>query len=410
MAPDLQPVDGAQHGPLFDPFSEEFRRDPYPMYRRIRESRPFHWHPAGFWVASRYADCEAILRDRRFRTVDPRSWQAQLEVPAGAEATQALQGYLERTMLFAPPSLHRRYRNPLNRAFAPRVVEARRKQVRAIADRLIDAMPAQGRFDFMQAFASPFPILVVADLLGVPVPDQSRIAAWLHTISPILDPWQRPDAIEAAAASMRQMDAFLRSLLRARRARPESDLISLMQEPAEDGTTLTEDELVANIGFILTAGHETATHLLGNGLWLLQRTGAWELLQREPAIAASAVEEILRFEPPAQMTLREALEPVFLGNRRIDQGRRVVLLLGAANHDPAVFPDPERFDPRRAPNAHLAFSAGAHYCLGAAVAQIEGQEAFRALAERVPTLRLDGEGRWQATITMRGFHTLPVVR
>lgn len=408
MTPEPELGEGALHGLLFDPFSEEFRADPYPLYRRLREQRPFHWHPAGFWVASRHEDCGSVLRDRRFRTVDPRAWQTELQVQASPQATHFLQAYLGRTMLFASPAAHQRYRGPLNRAFAPKVVEQRRHRIRAIADRLIDAFPVSGRFDFMEAFASPFPIHAVADLLGVPIEHHGRIAAWSRTISPILDPLQRPEAIEAASASMAEFDSFMRALLRRRQSRPEADLISIMQEPAEDGTVLTEDELVANIGFILAAGHGTATHLLGNGLWLLQRSRSWDQVGGTASSLASTIDEILRYEPPAQMTVREATEPVFLAGRRIETGRRIVVLLGAANRDPAVFPDPETFDPRRSPNPHLAFSAGPHYCLGAALAQIEGQEAFSALRRRAPTLHLEGEGGWQQTITMRGFRTLPV--
>lgn len=398
------------HGLLFDPFSEAFRSDPYPIYRKLRETRPFHYHPAGFWVASRYADCDGVLRDRRFRTVDPHAWQTELQVQATPKATQFLQDYLSRTMLFASPPAHLRYRRPLNRAFAPKVVEQRRARIREIAETLIQRFPGSGTFDFMEAFASPFPILLVADLLGVPVEDQARIAAWSRTISPILDPLQRPEAIEAAAATMAEFDAYMRGLLRRRRIRPEGDLISIMQEPAEDGTILTEDELVANIGFILAAGHGTATHLMGNGLWLLQRHGAWAELRTDRSFLPTAVDEVLRCEPPAQMTVREAMEPVFVADRRIEKGRRIVVLIGAANRDPAVFPNPESFDPRRKPNEHLAFSAGVHYCLGAALARIEGEEAFGALLDHAPTLRLAGDGSWQRTITMRGFRRLPVAR
>lgn len=357
-------------------------------------------------MASRYEDCRAILRDRRFRTVDPRAWQSALQVEAAPEASRRVQEFMGRTMLFASPAAHGRLRQPLNHAFSPRVIEARRPRIRAIAEELASRLPTSGGFDFMAHFASPFPIHVVAELLGYPMEDREQVVAWIHTGASLLDPIQRPEAVESSARAMEAFAAYTRALLRRRRG-PQEDLISLMQEPAEDGSVLTEDELVANIAFILAAGHETTAHLIGNGVWLLEREGLWDSLPSEARALGGVVGEILRFEPPVQMTIREAMEPVFVANRRVEKGRRVVALLGAANRDPAAFAEPDRFRPERSPNEHLAFSAGAHYCLGASLATVEGQEALAALRRVAPTLRLEGEGTWQPTITMRGFERLP---
>lgn len=399
------------HTVLYDPFSDDFRSDPYPVYHRLRKEHPMYWHPAGFWIATRYADCNTILRDRRFLTVDPRAWQGDLVVQAAPEDTKVLQTELRRTMLFAAPEDHQRYRGPLNRAFAPRVVEQRRHRARAVANRLIDRFPRGRPFDFMALFASPFPILFIADLFGVPPEDQQRVADWSRTISPILDPASRPDAISQASRTIREFHEYMDRMLRDREEHPTDDLLSLMQQPSEDGSVLSRAELVANVGFVLAAGHGTATHLMGNGLWtLLRHPPVWEELQRTPGVPLATIQEILRYESPAQMTMREPTESIPVGGRLIQKGRRVLVMLGAANRDPAAFPEPDRFDPKRTPNDHLAFSGGSHYCLGAAIAAIEGQEAFGALLQRVPGLRLVENGwEWQRTITMRGFRSLQVV-
>lgn len=378
--------------------------DPYPLYAQLRHRGGLLPHPSGLWIAPRYAECERILRDRRFATVDPRSWQAD----AAPEAESPLREAMRRALLFASPTDHARIRGRLAHSLTPKAVEVLRPGIRALAEGLLAPALRAESFDLIAEYASPLPVLVMADLLGIPAQDRERFADWSRAVAPVLDPVVPPEGLLRATTALREFSVYIARLVEERRRSPTGDLLSRLAEPGGEGERLTEAEVVANCGFLLAAGHETTTSLIGNGVLALARNvGAWDALVADPALVPSAVEELLRYDAPVQMTARRALEDVEVAGVPLRAGRRILLLLGSANHDPERFTLPERLDLARRDNAHLSFGAGAHFCLGAALARVEAQVAFEVLLERAPRLEVQsGPVTWSQTVSLRGPRAL----
>ncbi|HUM17589.1 MAG TPA: cytochrome P450 [Candidatus Nitrosotalea sp.] len=395
-------------GDLFDPLSPAFYADPYPAYRRLRETDPVWLSPLGLWILTGYDDCVMSLRDPRFGRD---GFEAILSAQYGEESEP---GRLPRSMLFRDPPDHTRLRSLVNRAFTPRVIEGMREQIEGVVHRLLDRVQGRGQMDVIADLAYPLPVTVICDMLGVPVADHEQIRAWssdtIRSLDAIGIP-SDPSIIERGRAGRRGIAEYFRGLLPERRRHPRADLLSSLIAAEEQGDRLTEGELLATCVLLFIAGHETTVNLIGNGLLaLLQHPDQLERLRREPGLISRAVEELLRFDSPVQRTARITNAEVELGGKTIPKGAFVVTAIGAANRDPAHFPDPDRLDIARADNRHIAFGFGIHFCLGAPLARVEGQLAIGALLERMPRLRLAGpERQWRESSTLRGLKALPVV-
>jgi cytochrome P450 len=270
----------------------------------------------------------------------------------------------------------------------------------------------RGRMDLIADFAFPLPIIVIAELLGVPAADRDMLRAWSADLTQGVNPGASSEALERVERSVDRFDAYIGAIIEERRREPRSDLISDLLHAQETGDHLSMEEMLATCRLILSAGHETTVNLIGNGtLALLRHPEQRAALAQDPSLLPGAVEELLRYDSPVQLTLRFALEPTVLGGQAVSRGDLVIVLVGAANHDPEVFSAPARLDLRRE-NArdHLSFGAGAHYCLGAALARLEGQIAIGALLRRLPRLALASEAlSWRPNPVLRGVESLPVL-
>ena len=306
-----------------------------------------------------------------------------------------------RAFLSLNPPDHTRLRRLVAKAFTPRMVERLAPRIEEITASLLDGV--RGEFDLMTSLAKPLPVEVIAELLGVPLDDRERFAAWSHAMARALDPpfLQHPDTVEPAVKARQSFVAYFRSLADQRRREPGDDLLSALVAVSDAGDVLSEGELLVTLTLLLIAGHETTTNLIGNGvLALLRHDGLGA------APPDRVVEEVLRYDSPVQLTARTALRDTELGSFAVPAGSQVIVLIGAANRDPSTGGD--TFDPTRTPGRHLAFGQGIHFCLGAPLARLEGRIVFRELARRMPQLKLAADPKWTATTTLRGLATLPV--
>jgi pimeloyl-[acyl-carrier protein] synthase len=391
----------------FDPFLPEFNADPYPFYHRLREADPVHRSPLGFWVLTRYDDCVMVLRDPRFGRA---GFEGVLESVYGNTVEQ---GRLPTSMLFRDPPDHTRLRGLVSRAFTPRVVEALRPRIQQIVDGLLDRVQSAGRMEVISDLAYPLPVIVISEMLGVPEEDRERIKQWSADIARSLDAIglpTDPEIVDRGRTGRRAIGDYFRSLIPDRKKRPRGDLLSLLIEAEEQGDKLSEGELLATCVLLYIAGHETTVNLIGNGLLaLLRHPKELERLRDEPSLIQSAVEELLRYDGPVQRTARITNADVELGEHKIPKGSMVVPVIGAANRDPAHFPDPDRLDVSRPDNRHIAFGFGIHFCLGAPLARLEGQITLGTLLHRLPRLALSTERpEWRESQVLRGLKALPV--
>lgn len=383
-----------------DLFSPDFVADPYPAYRALQATGP-RWMPianltGGAWVVSRYDDVVAVLKETRTAK--------DLARLVPEEQLWAL----DRSMLFRDPPDHTRLRSLASQAFTPAAVRDLEPRIARIAGELLAEMKPAGAADFMSAFALPLPIVVIAELLGVPTADRERFHAWSSVV--VSD---APD-VEAQLTWQEAADAmveYFAALLHARRRQPQQDLISGLIQARDADDRLSEQELVGTCILLLIAGHETTVNLLGNGLLtLLRHPAQLALLQANPELLPTAIEEMLRFESPVQRaTFRVVAEDFEVGGATLRKGQELTTYLGAANRDPAQFPAAERFDLRRQPNRHVAFGLGIHFCLGAPLARAEARIGFDQLLQTLPDLRLAGEPAWNQNTFIRGLRRLPIV-
>ena len=394
----------------FNPFLPEVHEDPYPLYHRLRAEDPVHRSPLGFWVLTRHADVLALLRDPRLSR-DPRRSQRVEQLRASAELDELLAAEeAAPSMLFVDPPDHTRLRTLVNKAFTPVAVERLRPRVEAIVAELLDRVAGAGAMDVVEDLAYPLPVTVICELFGVPEADRDRFRAWSRGLVHLLDPLVAEDALERALRARLALRGYLRELIADRRAHPAGDLLTALIAAEDEGHQLSEAELVSMCVLLLVAGHETTVNLIANGLLALVRDpGARARLQADPTLAGTAVEELLRYDSPVQFTSRHALEDLDIGGRHIHAGETVVAVLGAANRDPAQFPDPDRLDIARADNRHVAFGMGIHFCLGAPLARVEGQIAINTLVRRLPKLALATERpEHRQSLTLRGLKALTV--
>jgi cytochrome P450 len=309
------------------------------------------------------------------------------------------------------PPRHTRLRRLVNRAFTPRMVESLKPRIQAIVDELLAEVRPQRRMDLIHALAYPLPVVVIAELLGIPSADRERFKHWSDTLAVLLDPLQAAGGLIACQSAFEEMAAYLRDIADARRQAPRDDLISALVAIEDQGDALSGTELVALCGLILGAGHETTTNLIANAvLALLRHPQERRRLQDDPSLIGNAVEEFLRYDSPVQATDRVVLaDDVELDGRRLQRGNVVLCLLGAANRDPARYREPDRLDLTRPDIEHLAFGRGPHFCLGAALARAEAQIAIPALLRAFPDLDGDRAPRhWKKSIVLRGPTALEV--
>jgi pimeloyl-[acyl-carrier protein] synthase len=394
--------------------SPEIYSDPYPIYHQLREQDPVHWSDVwGCWVLTRYADVVTVLRDyRRFTNVGriaafldqlPESVRAQIR-PLYANFTTGMPN--------TDPPEHTRVRGLVNKAFSARVVESMRPRVQAIVDGLLDQAESGGSMEVIGDLAYPLPAIVIAETLGVPAADRDQFKAWSDDIV-AFHGTGRPhiETIKKSTAALLETKAWLLQLIEARRRQPEDDLISALVAAEERGDMLNQTELVATCITLLTAGHETTTGLIGNGLLaLLRHPDQLRKLRENPTMIGTAVEEFLRFDTSFLRAWRLTAEDVEIGGQPIPKGQTLSLMLGAANRDPAQFEDPDRLDITREPNLHTSFGWGIHFCAGAPLARREAEIAFTTLLRRFPRLELDEAGvEWQQNNTFHNLNSLPVI-
>ena len=394
--------------------SPEIYSDPYPIYHQLREQDPVHWSDVwGCWVLTRYADVVTVLRDyRRFTNVGriaafldqlPESVRAQIR-PLYANFTTGMPN--------TDPPEHTRVRGLVNKAFTARVVEGMRPRVQEIVDSLLDQAECDSAIEVIGDFAYPLPAIVIAETLGVPAADRDQFKEWSDDIV-AFHGTGRPhiETIMKSTAALLETKEWLLRLIEARRKQPEDDLISALVAAEERGEMLNETELVATCITLLTAGHETTTGLIGNGLLaLLRHPDQLRKLREDPALIGTAVEEFLRFDTSFLRAWRLTAEDVEIGGQRIPKGQTLSLMLGAANRDPAQFEHPDRLDITREPNLHTSFGWGIHFCAGAPLARREAEIAFTTLLRRFPRLTLDEDGvEWQQNNTFHNLKSLPVI-
>jgi cytochrome P450 len=395
---------------VYNPYLPGVLADPYPHYRQLRAEAPAHWSPIGFWVFTRFADGAAIIQDRNFAMVAPGEWSEMLDYRYEGAAPEKVRDSLGRMMLFKNPPDHTRLRGLVSKAFTARAIEGLRARIGEIVTELLRRVRDAGRMDVIADLAYPLPAMVIAEMLGVPPEDRDEFRLWSRALARTIDPMILPEQMEEAAAAVDRFTEYFTALIAKRRAEPRGDILSAMIAAEEQGDRLSEAELISNAMLILNAGHETTTNLIGNGtLALLRNPGELVRLRRDPALLPGAIEELLRYDSPVQMTARRARVEREICGVRVEAGQQAIVLIGSANRDPGRFPDPDRLDVARADPEHLSFGGAAHYCLGANLARLEGQIAIGALVRELPGLRLATDApEWRETLTLRGLKALPV--
>jgi len=400
--------------PVFDPFDPAWSSDPFPLYADLRRRAPVHRSELGFWVFARHADCLAILRDRRSSSdaqhIDLDRMPDGFRRGAVADDPMAQAVVEARPFLFRDPPDHTRLRGLVAKAFTPRVVESLRARTQEVVDELIDAALEAGTVDLISGFAHPLPVRIICDMLGVPVEDQERFGDWSTALAAGLD----PDFLLTDEAITRRDDAVLQfagyffELLAERRRSPGDDLLSRLVEVEDDGTVLSEGELLSTCILLLVAGHETTVNLISGGIVaLLRNPDELARFRHDPDVQRSGVEEMLRYVSPVQLTGRSLIDDLEVGGVTLRAGDFAMLLIGSANRDAEVFPDPDRFDVGRSPNNHLGFGFGIHHCLGAPLARMETQVALATLVRRAPGLALAGDVTYKTNVVLRGMEGLP---
>lgn len=391
-----------QPGELWwDPFDSRWRQDPVPLYTRLLAEAPVHRSPLGFWVVAGHRDCLSILRDRRVSSA--------LRTTGASEPPPRLVADME-PFLFRDPPDHTRLRGLVQQAFTPKMVARLRPSIQAHAESLVAACLDRGTVDLVADLAYPLPVRAIADLLGVPAGDQDRFASWSHALARGLDPeFLLPaDAVEQRVRATAAFVEYFGDLIEQRRRRPGPDLLSLLVGMSADGAELSRGELLGTCILLLVAGHETTVNLIAGAIVALQdHPDAVAQWRSSPELGRTAVEELLRLVSPVQVDARLATEPIAVGEATVQPGEAMILLLGAANRDPAVFDAPGQLDLHRSPNPHLGFGFGMHHCLGAPLARMETEVVLHTLLLRSEVSLTDEVPVYKEQIVLRGPTALP---
>ncbi len=386
--------------------SPEVRAEPWAVYRRLRETHPVYRSRLDAWIVASHAGVDAVFRHPSVSVDESRSTQhGQNPAPDGFTRL------MDQTMLFRDPPDHDRLRRLVARAFTPRRIAELRPRVEALTRRRLDALAARREADLLAELAYPLTVDVICELLGVPLEDRAAFPAWARALASRVDVQavRTPDIERLGSVAATEFAEYLDGLLTDPRRRVPGGLIDALVAAEEEGDRLTHDEVISTCALLLFAGHETTANLIGNGVvTLLAHPDQLGELRAGNILMASAVEELLRHDGPVQLTLRIALADLDVGGHTIPAGGVVVLLVAAANRDPAVFDDPDGLDLSRSPNPHLAFGFGTHACLGAALARLEASVVLTELFDRWPDLCLAGGPKWRETFVLRGLKSLPV--
>jgi len=392
----------------YDLLSPEHFAAPYETFALMRENDPLYWHEQlGMWFATRYQDVHALTRDKRFSSARVDAFMP----PGDDEKTQAVRRHFTDWMAFSDPPEHTRLRKLVSRAFVPRTIATLESFIYQAVDEALDRVKGQDQIDIIADFGFPVPSRVIGHMLGVAQDRIGDFEQWSHDIMAVPSlVGDTDDNLAVAYQGLRALEAYFRHLIAERRTVPADDLLGLMVQASEDGTVLSEHELMATCALLLIAGHETTTNLIGNAtLALLRNPAELARLRAQPDLAASAVEEFLRYDGAIAGTARQAKEDVHLSGGVVPAGAVVMAVLPAANRDPAIFTDPERFDVSRGDTRHLGFGGGPHACLGAALARMETRIAMTALLARYPRIELAvSEPDHLVSWALRGMVSLPV--
>ncbi|QZN73700.1 MULTISPECIES: cytochrome P450 [unclassified Paenibacillus] len=391
-----------------DFLDHSFIQQPFPVYEKLRAEEPIHRFlmPEGHyaWMVSRYEDAVNVLQDARFVTSPP--GQNGEEEPPHVEV-------ISHNLLSVGPEDHRRLRRLIQKAFTPRMIERLRGRIEEISNELLDKILVSGKkkIDLIEEYAFPLPIIVICEMLGVPLKDQDKFQMWSNII---MESVSNPDLSHESDEAMKAFIEYLHELIIERRKDLKKDLISDLISVEEEGDKLSEQELYALVFVLIIAGHETTVNLIGNGmLALLEHPEQKRLLMANPDMIQSAMEEILRFNGPAEVSnIRWATEDVELDGKQIREGDMMLVALSSANRDSSKFDEADEFDITRKLNDHIAFGKGVHFCLGAPLARLEGEIAINDLLRRLPEIRLDTEAQlleWRPGMIIRGLKTFPII-
>ena len=384
----------------------EFYADPYPTYRALRETEPVKRLPNGSYFLTRYDDLVAAYKNTKAFSSDKKK---EFSPKYGASL---LYEHHTTSLVFNDPPAHTRVRRLIMGALSPRAIAGMEPDLVRLVDRLLDAIASKGKVDLIDDFAAAIPIEVIGNLLDVPQDEREPLRNWSLAILGALEPVIGPDAFARGNKAVKDFLSYLEGLVARRRTNPgnpDRDVLTRLIQGEDNGERLTEKELLHNCIFLLNAGHETTTNLIGNGAHaLLTQREQWQRLLSDPSLLGTAVEELLRFESPLQLNNRLSTAPMQIGDVELPAGSFITLAIGSANRDPTHFDQPDRLDVGRKPNPHLAFGQGAHACAGMNVARLEARIAFGRLLTRCPDLQLRGQPQRDPRIRFRGWRMLPV--
>ena len=391
---------------LFDPRDPAVRTDPYPIYRRLRETDPVHRSHFGYWVLSRYADVDAVLRAPG---VSSEFYRNQVWAERRGGLDSPLVSSVRSWMLMLDGPAHRRIRGVISKVFTRGAVERLRPRVAAEANRLLDAM-GEGETDLIDSLALPLPVTVTCELLGLPTDNQVQCRGWTEQISRVIDPSITPDDVTKMNRAETEFREYVTDELDRRRSAPQEDILSLLVHAEIDGVRLTDHEIIANVLFLFVAGHETTVNLVGNGmLALLRHPDQLQRLRENPKLIPSAIDEITRYDAPVQIVSRLLDKKVVLDDAVLPADSKVMLLFGAASRDPERYTDPETLDVTRTGVKPLAFSGGPHYCLGATLGKMETAVVLTELLRRYSKIDLTADKLvWRPNVSFRGLKHLPL--
>ena len=397
-------IDSNRRSVDLDPREAQFYENPYPIYHELRQKLPaFKWEQYGYWCFARHEDVNTLLRDRRFGRqilhVASREELGLAEIPV---RLKPFYDFEKHSLLELEPPIHTRLRGLVSRAFLSRQVERLRPKIESLSNQLIDGFETKSEVDLLSAFATPIPIIVICELLGVPTGMSDQLLSWSHDMVAMYMA-RRDRAVEDAAVKATiAFSEYMRGLVNARRKDLKDDLLSALIRAETEGQKLSESELITTAILILNAGHEATVHSIGNGIKTLLELGI------KLPVTESLIEEILRFDAPLHLFTRYALEDLEFAGIKFRKGEEVGLMLGAANRDPIRFSDPDEFIPARDPNPHVSFGAGIHFCIGAPLARLEMLIAFQTLFRRLPKLVLAAAPDYKDVYHFHGLEELRV--
>ncbi len=393
-----------QSGVVWYPLAPGFLADPYPDYRQLRERDPYHYSPlTKSLVLTRYEDVDAILRNHKEFSNDPRN---------GQTLNEDVRGQLTPSILSLDPPDHTRLRGLVNRAFTPRAVAKMEDHIRATTHQMLDDALARaggnGQIELISALANPLPTVVIAEMIGVPASDRDDFKHHSDRFARVLEPNLSPEEGQLVLDTADWFEEYFGRIIEQRRDAPRDDLVSALVDAEEEGDKLTVDEMQVTLRLLLVAGNETTTNLIGNGmLALLRNPEQLQILRDDPSLIPNAIEELVRYDSPVQVDRRIALGDIDVGDKTAPKGSGLALVIGGANRDPEQFENPEQLDVAREDSGNVSFGRGIHHCLGAPLARLEGKVAFEALIDRFDDIKLAApDPKFKPNVVLRGLTRL----